>query len=159
VLEPRAGLAVDLGSAGLEDQDVPAVLQGGGVIVQRLPVVADDDHPAGGGELAGHAVLFQAAGVGVPGDWLLLLGLAQALQEANAGLIGVERIDIVDHDEAAAMPIKLFVHAERRGIAFDPASRVAERGADGTAFGDGVAAASVRKPTVAAARPYQKNVR
>jgi hypothetical protein len=120
VLEPLAGLTVDLGGAGLEDQNVPAVLQGGDVIVERLPVVADDDHAAGGGELAGQAVLFQAAGVGMPGDRLLLLGLAQAFQEADAGLVGVERIDIVDHDEAAAMPIKLFVHAKGRGIALDP---------------------------------------
>jgi hypothetical protein len=72
----------------------------------------------------------------MPGDRLFVLGLAQAFQQADAGLIGVEGIDIVDHDEAAAMPIKLSIHAEGRGIALDLASRVAQRGADSAAFGD-----------------------
>jgi hypothetical protein len=40
VLEPLARLAVHLGGAGLEYQDMPAILQGRDITVQRPPIIA-----------------------------------------------------------------------------------------------------------------------
>ena len=57
----------------------------------------------------------------MPGHGLLFLGLAQALEEPHAGSISVKRIDVVDHDELVAVPVKLGVHAKRGGVALDPA--------------------------------------
>ena len=83
--------------------------------------LADDDDPASGGELPRDALPLQAAGVGMPGHGFLLLGLAQALEQADAAAVGVEGIDVVDDDELVAVPVELDVHAERRGVALDPA--------------------------------------
>jgi hypothetical protein len=69
---------------------VPTVLEGGDVAVQGPPVVADDDDAALGHELTRDTVPFQAAGVGMPGDPLLVLGLAQALEQPDAALVGPE---------------------------------------------------------------------
>jgi hypothetical protein len=41
----------------------------------------------------------------VPGHGLLLLGLAEALEQADAASIGVEGIDVVDDDELIAVAV------------------------------------------------------
>ena len=126
--------------AGLEEQHMPPVLQRRHVLVERLPVVGDDDHPALGRELPGDALPLQAARVGVPGHGLGLLGLAQALEQADAAAVGVEGVDVVDDDELIPVPVELGVHAERRGVALDPAALAVERGADGAAFAEAAGA-------------------
>ena len=112
---------------GLEHQHMPAVLKRRHVAVERLPVIGDDDRPALGGELPRDALPLQASGVRMPGHGFLLLGLAQALEQANPAAIGVQGIDVVDDDEFVAMPVELGVHAERRGVALDPAPAAGER--------------------------------
>ena len=57
----------------------------------------------------------------MPGHRLFLFGLAQALEQAHAATVGIEGIDVVDDDEVVAMPVELRVHAERGGVALDPA--------------------------------------
>ena len=57
----------------------------------------------------------------MPGHGLGLFGLAEALEQPHAGSIGVEGIDVVDHDELIAVPVELGVHAKRGGVALDPA--------------------------------------
>jgi hypothetical protein len=42
----------------------------------------------------------------MPAHRFLVLGLAQALQQPDAGLVGIKRIDVINHDEAVAMPIE-----------------------------------------------------
>src|SRR5271157_524394 len=82
VVEPRPGLAVNLRRAGLEQEHVPPVLKRRHVLVERLPVVGDDDDPAFRRELPRDALPFQAARIRMPGHGFLLLGLAQALEQA-----------------------------------------------------------------------------
>jgi hypothetical protein len=43
----------------------------------------------------------------VPGHGFLLLGLAQALEQADPAAVGVEGIDVVDDDELVAVPVEL----------------------------------------------------
>ena len=75
-------------------------------------------------------------GVGVPGHGLLLLGLAQALEQPHPAAVGVEGIDVVDDDELVAVAVELDVHAERGGVALDPARLAVEDGPDGAALGE-----------------------
>ena len=105
---------------------MPPVLEGRHVLVQRLPVVGDDDDPALGGELPRDALPLQAPRVGVPGHGLFLLGLAEALEQPDAAAVGVEGVDVVDDDELVAVPVELDVHAERGGVALDPARLAVE---------------------------------
>ena len=71
----------------------------------------------------------------MPGHGFFLLGLAQALEQANPAAVGVEGIDVVDDDELVAVPVELDVHAERGGVALDPARLAVEDGPDGAALG------------------------
>ena len=71
----------------------------------------------------------------MPGHGLLLLGLAQALEQPHAAAIGIEGIDVVDDDELIAMPVELDVHAEGGGVALDPAGLAVEHGPHGAALG------------------------
>jgi hypothetical protein len=82
--------------------------------------MGDDDDRALGDELPGDALPLEALGVRVPGHGLLLLGLAEALEQANTTPVGVERIDIVDDIELVAVAVELDVYAERGGVALDP---------------------------------------
>ena len=61
--------------------------------------------------LRADALTLEAPGVGVPGHGLLLLGLAQALEQPHPAPIGVQGIDVVDDDELIAVPVELGVHA------------------------------------------------
>ena len=63
----------------------------------------------------------------MPGHGFLVLGLAQAFEQADAAAVGIEGIDVVDDDELVAVPVELDVHAERRGVALDPARLAVER--------------------------------
>ena len=84
----------------------------------------------------GMPLALEAPGVRVPGHGLFLLGLAEALEEPHARSVGVEGIDVVDHDELIAVPVELGVHAKRGGVALDPAGlAVAEHRPHGAALG------------------------
>jgi hypothetical protein len=96
---------MNLGRPRLEEQHVPPVLEGGYVLVQSLPVVGDDDDPALGDELPRDAVPLEAPGIALPGDGLLLLGLAEALQKPHSGPVCIEGVDVVDDDELITVPI------------------------------------------------------
>jgi hypothetical protein len=50
VIEPRPGLPVHFRCAGLEQEHMAPVLERRHVLVERLPVVGDDDDPALGRE-------------------------------------------------------------------------------------------------------------
>ena len=71
----------------------------------------------------------------MPGHGLLLLGLAQALEQPHAAPVGVEGVDVVDDDELVAMPVELGVHAEGGGVALDPAGLAVEHGPHRAALG------------------------
>ena len=72
----------------------------------------------------------------MPGHGLFLFGLAEALEEPHAAAVGVEGIDVVDHDELIAVPVELGVHAKRGGVALDPTRlAVAQHRAHGAALG------------------------
>ena len=75
------------------------------------------------------------ARVGVPGDSLLLLGLAETLEQPHAAPVGVEGIDVVDDDELIPVPVELGVHPERGGVPLDPARLAVEHRPDGPALG------------------------
>ena len=76
----------------------------------------------------------------MPGHGFLLLGLAQAFEQADAAAVGVEGIDVVDDDELVAVPVELDVHAERRGVALDPARLAVQRGPHRAALGQAAGA-------------------
>jgi hypothetical protein len=76
----------------------------------------------------------------VPGQGFLLLGLAQALEQANSATVGVEGIVVVDDDEFVPMPVEPGVHAERGGVALDPARLAVQGGPDGAALGQAAGA-------------------
>ncbi len=108
-----------------------------GLMVEAIQagLLTDDDDPAFGGELPRDALPLQAAGIRMSGHGFFLLGLAQALEQANAAAVGVEGIDVVDDDELVAVPVELEIHAERSGIALDPARLAVQVGPDGAALG------------------------
>ena len=68
VPEPRGGPEVDLASAGLEEDQMTAVLQGRHIAVERLPVIGDDGHATGGRELLGDLIAEQGWGIRMPTD-------------------------------------------------------------------------------------------
>jgi hypothetical protein len=76
----------------------------------------------------------------VPGHGLVLLGLAEALEQADAAAIGVERVHVVDDHELVAVAVELGVHAKRRGVALDPARFSAEHGPRRAALGQAAGA-------------------
>ena len=76
----------------------------------------------------------------MPGHGFLLLGLAQAFEQAHAAAVGVEGIDVVDDDELVAVPVELDVHAERRGVALDPARLAVQRRPHRAALGQAAGA-------------------
>ena len=57
----------------------------------------------------------------MPGDRFCLLCLAQALEQPHAASVRVEGIDVIDDDELITMLVQFDIHAERGGVAFDPA--------------------------------------
>ena len=136
VVEPLPRLSVHLGCAWLEQEHMPPVLERRHVLVERLPVIGDDHDPAPGRELPGNALPLQAPRVGMPGHSLFLLGLAEALEQADAAAVGVEGIDVVDDDELVAVPVQLDVHAKGGGVALDPAGFAVEDGPDRTTLGE-----------------------
>src|SRR5262249_50555545 len=83
----------------------------------------------------GDALAPQACGVGAPGDALLLLGLAEALQKPHPAAVGVKGIHVVDDDELVAVAIEPDVHAEGGGVALDPAGFTVEDRPDRAALG------------------------
>jgi hypothetical protein len=104
------------------------------VCLQR-PVIRDDDDPAPGHELPRDGLALETPGIGVPGDGLGLLGLAEALQEPHAAAVGVEGVHVVDDDELVAMTIEPDIHPEGGGVALDPARLPVEDGPDRAALG------------------------
>jgi Domain of unknown function (DUF4158) len=128
VIEPPPRLGVHLGRAGLEQHHMPSVLERRHVLVERLPVVRDDDDPALGGEFSRNRLPLQAPRVRVPSHGFFLFGLAQALEQANPAPIRIESIDVINDHELITVPIELDVHAKRRGVALDPARLAVEHG-------------------------------
>ena len=61
-------------------------------------------------------------------------------KQPHAAAVGVEGIDVVDDDELVAVPVELHVHAERGGVALDPARLAVEDGPDGAALGQAAGA-------------------
>ena len=80
VPEPRGGPEVDLPSAGLEEDHMTPILQGRHIAVERLPIIGDDGHAAGGCELLRDFVTQQGRGIGMPTDSFDRLALGQALK-------------------------------------------------------------------------------
>ena len=56
-------------------------------------------------------------------------------EQPHAAAVGVEGIDVVDDDELVAVPVELGVHAERGGVALDPARLAVEHGPHRAALG------------------------
>src|SRR5271157_4103176 len=106
---------------------MPPVLERRHVLVERLPVLGDDDDAAFGGELPRDVLTLEATGVRMPGHGFLLLGLAQAFEQPNAAAVRIEGVDVVDDDELVAVPVESDIHAERRGVALDPAPLAIQR--------------------------------
>jgi hypothetical protein len=75
--EPFSSPEVNGPSTGLEQDHMATVLQGRHIAVERLPVVGDDRHSAGGRELVRDLVAQQGRGIGMPTDLFdrLALGL------------------------------------------------------------------------------------
>src|SRR5262249_52716067 len=85
VIEPGAALLVHPDGPRLKAEHVPPVLEGMYVLVESPPLVRDDRHPALGRELLRDPLPLEAPGVRVPRHGLLLLGLAETLQQPHAG--------------------------------------------------------------------------
>src|SRR5260370_33607589 len=83
VPEPAGCLAMDLQRTRLEDQQVAAIFQGGHVVVERLPIIPDQDDSAGGGELSGDVALSQGRSCRLPGYGFRSFRLTQGLEKAN----------------------------------------------------------------------------
>src|SRR5262249_46329720 len=99
------------------------------------PVVGDDGDPTPGHELARDALPFEAPSVGVPSHRLLVLSLAETLQEPHAAAVGVEGVHVIDDDELVAVAIEPDIHPEGGGIPLDPAGLAVEDRPDGAALG------------------------
>src|SRR5262249_17828945 len=62
-------------------------------------------------------------------------GLAETLEQPDAAAIRVEGVHVVDDDELVAVAVELHVHAERRGVALDPAGLAVQDRPDGATLG------------------------
>src|SRR6516165_10025720 len=120
VPKPLGGTEVDFQSAGLEQDDVPSILQGCHIAIERLPVVGDDDHAAGGGELLRDLVAQQAWRIGMPTDPLDRLALGQAFEQSYSVSAGIQAVQIVQDDGLVAMTPQRAVEAENRGVTIAP---------------------------------------
>jgi hypothetical protein len=136
VPEPAGRLAVDLQRRRLEDEHVTAIFESSHVGVERLPVVAYQRQPTGGGELSWDALAVQDRRGRVPAQGLGSFGLAEGLEQADAAAVGVQAIDIVEYQGLVAVLVGLEVDAQRGGLAAEPADLAAQRLADAAALAD-----------------------
>jgi hypothetical protein len=81
VPKPLGRAEMDFTSAGLEENHMTPVLQCRHIAIERLPIVGDDGHAAGGGELSRDLVAQQGRGIGMPTDSFDRLALGQALEQ------------------------------------------------------------------------------
>src|SRR5260370_21768737 len=97
VPEPACRLAVDLQGTRLESEQVAAILQGGHVLVECLPLIPYQDDSAGRGELSGDAALTQGRSCRLPGYGFRSFRLAQGLEQANPQTVGIKTVAIVQN--------------------------------------------------------------
>ena len=95
VPEPFRSSAVNFPNAGPEQDHMTPVLQCRHIAVERLPVVGDDGHAAGGCEFLRDFVTQQGRGIGMPTDPFDQLALGQALEQSDAVPAGVEAIQVI----------------------------------------------------------------
>src|SRR5260370_39789139 len=107
VREPACRLAVNFQGTRLEDQQVAAILQGGHVLVECLPLIPYQDDSAGRGELSGDAALTQGRSCRLPGYGFRSFRLAQGLEQANPQTVGIETVDIVQDDGLVPVLVSL----------------------------------------------------
>ena len=135
VIEPGAGLAMDLSGGRLEEQHMAAILYGGDIGVQRPPVIGQDGHTAGGSERTRDGGALELGGRRVPGDAFDGIGLAQTLEQPYGRRAGIEAVDVIDDHQLVAVFVEGAIHAEGGGIALEPAGAVGDGLAEELAFG------------------------
>src|SRR5271168_1567740 len=116
-----SGLPVDLDGAGLEDDHVAPVLQGGHVVVEGPPLVGDEGHSAGRAKRLRNPLALEGGRIGMPTDLLAALALGETLQESDAVALGVPAIDVVEDERPMAMTPQLTIQPKDRQVAFEPA--------------------------------------
>ena len=119
-----------LGRRRFEANHVTAILDGGHVPVERLPLVGNDDHSAASFERPRNALFIERGGSRLPGDSFHRIGLAEAFEQPHRVAFRIETIDVVQHHHAITVMPGRGVGTERRRVAFDPA-----RVGDGTPYG------------------------
>lgn len=132
--EPSAGHPVNLKCVGLELNDVPAILQGGNIEIELLPVIGHDRHLAGGVKRPWDLELLQLLGRRVPSDRLGWIGLTQRLQQANGATISVQLVDVVNHDQLVAVLIQATIHAKGGSMPFDHTGATTDGGLEALAL-------------------------
>src|SRR5229473_5736452 len=127
VPESACRLAVNFQGTRLEDQQVASIFQGGHVVVECLPIIPYQDDSAGRGELSGDAALTQGRSCRLPGYGFRSFRLAQSLEQANPQTVGIETVDIVQHDGLIPVLISLQVNTKGGSLAADPADLASQR--------------------------------
>src|SRR5713101_2825180 len=110
--EPAGCLAMDLQRTRLEEQQVAAIFQGRHVVVERLPIIANQDDSAGGGELSGDTALAQGRSRRLPGYRLGPFRLAQSFEETNPQAVSIETVDVVQRDGLIPVLVSLQVNTK-----------------------------------------------
>src|SRR5712692_4857660 len=125
--KPAGCLAMDLLRTRLEEQQVAAIFQGRHVMVERLPIIADQDDSAGSGELSGDTALAQGRSRRLPGYRLGPFRLAQSFEETNPQAVSIETVDVVQHDGLIPVLVSLQVNTKGSGLAADPTDLAPQR--------------------------------
>src|SRR5229473_6062838 len=113
-----------------------AIFQGDHIGVERLPSIAHQHYSTGGSELPRDAATLQGRGITLPRQRFRSLRLAECFEQANAGAVGIQAVDVVQDNWLMPVLVGFEVDAKGGGLAADPANRAAQRLADAVAFAD-----------------------
>src|SRR5216683_1607950 len=134
--KPSSGPAMHFQRRRLEQQHMAAVLQGGHVGIERLPVIANHCDATLGGELQRNPLTLEDRCRRMPTQCFGWFGLTKCLQKANTAAIGVQAVYVVEDKRLMTVFVGLQIDAQGCGLAIDPADTIIKRLADAAAFAD-----------------------
>src|SRR6516165_8073091 len=96
VPKPTGCLAMHFERGRLEYQYMAAVFERGHVGIERLPVIADQGHPTGRGELGRNSPALKDRRGRVPTQGFGRFCVAEGFEQPDAAAIGIETVDVVE---------------------------------------------------------------
>ena len=125
VPEPFCNVSMYFDGGRIEQKEVASVLKCHHVGVGRPPLVGDNGDLAGRREFSRDLQAVKGRSVRLPVQGLHIFGLAESFQESNSIAVTIESVDIIKHNRAIALSVCLEIDSEGRGVALDPACRIA----------------------------------